>query len=535
MVRTERKGTAPQLRRGNERLELLSDVAARLLATDNPLEVVHDICATVMAHLDCQVYVHYLVDPPTGELHLNASAGFTSEQLRAIACLDIGVGISGCVARDGRRIIVDDLQHTADPRTALLQSFGLQAYACHPLLAGDRVIGTLAFGAATRTAFTPDELALMKTITDQMAIKLERAHVQLALRESEATMRAILDAVQESIYLFAVDGTILAANSSAINHLARDQEDVLGHHFSEFVPAHLVTARRERLQEVSTSRRPIRFEDEWDGVIFDNHFYPVFDGDRVSRIAAFSQNITASKQIEEALEKTSAGLTRSNKELEQFAYVASHDLQEPLRAVSGFVSLLEERWRDRLDAKDQQFINGAVQGATRMQRLISDLLALSRVGTQGKAFAPVDMNVILDLALQSISTSIRETGATITHTPLPTMIADAGQMGQLLQNLLTNALKFHGDRPPRIHLAAERRDTGWLFTVRDEGIGIEPQYYQRIFLIFQRLHTRLQYPGTGIGLAICQKIIERHGGTIWVESEPGSGTTFFFTLPSRGT
>jgi PAS domain S-box-containing protein len=240
--------------------------------------------------------------------------------------------------------------------------------------------------------------------------------------------------------------------------------------------------------------------------------------------------------LEELVKLRTAELASSNQELEQFAYVASHDLQEPLRAVTGYLSLIENRLRDKLDDKSQHHLNGAVQGATRMHALITDLLALSRVGTQGKAPEPIDLNAVLDRALQSVSGSAQEAGVRITRDPLPTLCVDAVQMAQLFQNLIGNAIKFRNDRPAEIHVSAQRQaDDSWLFAVRDNGIGIEPQYFERIFLIFQRLHTRNEYPGTGIGLAICKKIVERHGGRLWVESQPGQGSSFYFTISNKGT
>jgi PAS domain S-box-containing protein len=239
------------------------------------------------------------------------------------------------------------------------------------------------------------------------------------------------------------------------------------------------------------------------------------------------------EHLEELVKLRTAELARSNQELEQFAYVASHDLQEPLRAVAGYVGLIERRLGDTLDEKVRHHIAGATQGAARMERLITDLLQLSRVGTQGSAFRPVDLAAVLEQVMADYRTEIRASGAVVTSDPLPTLEVDAGQMAQLFGNLLGNALKFRGARPPEIHVSA-RRDTGrWVLGVRDNGLGIEPQYFERIFVIFQRLHTRQQYPGTGIGLAICKKIVERHGGKIWVESQPGQGSTFYFTLPER--
>lgn len=497
----------------------------------------------------------------------------------------------------------------------------------------------------------------------QMVRNDARKQYESLLQQGEEDIRAIMDAAHESIYLFAADGTILAVNTTAANRSGCMLHEVVGHHFSEVVPAQLVVSRKARLRDVVLTGEAVRFVDESDGVILDHHYYPILEGGQVRRIAAVSQDITerkraeaeaeeqlraseeqfraafesaaigieqldleghfllgnaklaeilgmtleeihkltfahithpadllreqplldqllagtrpsytiekrflhkdgypvwvrvtsslthenpqrsliliieditARKQVEEALRQTATELARSNKELGLFASVASHDLQEPLRAVSGYVTLLEAHMRDGLDAKEQQYIAGAIQGAERMQRLITDLLALSRVGTQGKAFAPVDLNTALMQALQCVSISIQETEAQICSDPLPTINADAEQMAQLLQNLIGNAIKFHGDQPPQIHIGVQPRDDCWLFSVHDNGIGIEPQYFERVFLLFQRLHTRTQYPGTGIGLAICQKIIERHGGTIWVESQPGHGTTFFFTIPGKG-
>ena len=230
------------------------------------------------------------------------------------------------------------------------------------------------------------------------------------------------------------------------------------------------------------------------------------------------------------LEQSVAELGRSNADLQQFAYVASHDLQEPLRMVSSYTQLLARRYKGKLDTDADEFIAFAVDGATRMQRLIQDLLAYSRVSTGGHQFKPTSVDAALGYALDNLRHAMKESGAVVTHDPLPTVIGDEKQLAQLFQNLLSNAVKFRGHEPPRIHVSAKRTDVEWLFSVRDNGIGLDAQYADRIFVIFQRLHNRQEYPGTGIGLAICKKIVERHGGRIWVESEPGKGATFYFTI-----
>lgn len=247
-----------------------------------------------------------------------------------------------------------------------------------------------------------------------------------------------------------------------------------------------------------------------------------------------NKEIDERKKAEGALLKTTDELSRSNRDLEQFAYVASHDLQEPLRAVAGFMGLLKNQYHDAMDATAKEYIDFAAEGAERMQTLIHDLLAYSRVGTKGGTFGPLRMKDAFDNAIKNFKTIIDETGASVTCGELPMVNADASQMTQLLQNLIGNAIKFHGPKKPEITINAELKGGQWVLSVADNGIGIEPQYFERIFLIFQRLHGRAQYKGTGIGLAVCKRIVERHGGSIWVESKPGQGSIFYFTLSDGG-
>lgn len=254
-----------------------------------------------------------------------------------------------------------------------------------------------------------------------------------------------------------------------------------------------------------------------------------------SGIGGFVENANlreAERLHVEELDRQAGELTRSNAELELFASVASHDLQEPLRMVASYTQLLGRRYKGKLDADADDFIHYAVDGAIRMQTLINDLLAYSRVSSHGEAPILTECETILHDALGNLQQAIEETGAVVTHDPMPTVAADAPQLRQLFQNLIGNAVKYRGDRPPTIHVGVTRKGDDWLFSVEDNGIGIEPKHTERVFEIFQRLHTREEYSGTGIGLAICKKIVERHGGRISVTSKPGKGSTFRFTLPA---
>ncbi|MEI6079424.1 MAG: ATP-binding protein [bacterium] len=242
------------------------------------------------------------------------------------------------------------------------------------------------------------------------------------------------------------------------------------------------------------------------------------------------KEVTASR---DELRKTEEGLKRSNENLEQFAYVASHDLQEPLRIMASYSELLEKRYKDKLDTDANEFINYIVDAAKRMQKLINDLLAFSRIGRENRQITDIDGEMLLEKVIASMAPIITDNKAIITHDKLPTFTGYESSFIQLFQNLIGNAIKFHGQQTPRIHIGAVKRNEQWLISVKDNGIGIEPQYKERIFLIFQRLHGREEYPGTGIGLAICKKIVETHGGKIWLESEYGKGTTFYFTIPIK--
>ncbi len=254
--------------------------------------------------------------------------------------------------------------------------------------------------------------------------------------------------------------------------------------------------------------------------------------DFIATIAgAALENAEGFALLERRVDERTAELARSNEELERFAYVASHDLQEPLRTVASYCRLIERRCQEQLNEEGREFLGYAIDGAARMRTLINDLLAYSRVGTRGKPFKPTDCNVVFDRVLAGMKIAIEESGAQVTRDNLPVISADETQFSQLFQNLIGNGIKFHADESPRVHVGVRRTDDQWVFSVRDNGIGIEPEFHERVFDIFQRLHSRQQFSGTGIGLAVCKRTVERHGGKIWVESRLGEGSTFYFTIP----
>jgi signal transduction histidine kinase len=253
--------------------------------------------------------------------------------------------------------------------------------------------------------------------------------------------------------------------------------------------------------------------------------------DKLTRLPASVRRAIREKQFREEHKQVQEELARSNQDLEQFAYVASHDLQEPLRMVATYTQLLAERYRGQLDENADKYIHYAVDGALRMQALVQDLLSFSRVGRQSTDLQSTDCNLVVDTAVQNLRTAVEDSGAQVRHDPLPTVRADGSQLLQVFQNLIGNALKFRGPDRPSIHVSAGKKGREWVFSVADNGIGIAPEHAEMIFVIFKRLHTRAEYAGSGIGLSICKKIIERQGGRIWVESQLGQGATFKFTLP----
>ncbi|MFQ5889839.1 MAG: ATP-binding protein [Gemmatimonadota bacterium] len=380
------------------------------------------------------------------------------------------------------------------------------------------------------------------------ARELERASHQLESevaerKQAEERFRSIVEFAPDAIVIVDEEGRVVLANRQTETLFGYTRKELLGQAVEILLPERF---RHGHLQHRTAyfSRPCLRGMGvglELYGLRKDESEFPVeislspLPEEEGLLVSSSIRDITERKRTEARMARYAEELEHSNADLQQFAYVASHDLREPLRMVASYTKLLAERYRGKLDSDADKFIAYAVDGATHMQQLIDDLLAYSRVQSRGKEFEPVDLEVVLDQALTNLEITIKENDVAVTRDPLPTVMADATQMVQLFQNLIGNAIKFSsGDgTQPEVHVRAERRDGEHLLAVADNGIGVEPEYADRIFAIFQRLHGRGEYTGTGIGLSICKRIVERHGGRIWVESVPGKGSTFYFTIPGK--
>jgi PAS domain S-box-containing protein len=360
-------------------------------------------------------------------------------------------------------------------------------------------------------------------------------------RLAERKFQLAVEACPSGILMIDMSGKIVLVNAELERQFGYDRAELIGNNVDLLLPERLGQVHAQhRLQfKQAPSVRSMGAGRDLYGRRKDGTEIPVeiglnpinaVDG---AMVLATVIDITARKQAEATFEAHNEQLRRSNAELEQFAYVASHDLQEPLRMVASFTQLLEDRYGDKLDDKARKYIGYAVEGAKRMQTLVRDLLAYSRVTSVEKVLKAVDSAAVVAAETERLSALIRESGAKVLVRPLPVVISDELELGQVFQNLIGNAVKFRPpDRPPRIEISAERQDRMWEFSVADNGIGIDEKFSERIFQMFQRLHERSRYDGSGIGLSIAKKIIERHGGRIWFVSVPGQGATFHFTLPA---
>jgi signal transduction histidine kinase len=380
--------------------------------------------------------------------------------------------------------------------------------------------------------FLKEERALLDAIAREIGQHLDWKRAREMQEQQNRSLTAVLDNFPEIIYVVdPVSHEILLVNKRFARTLGRDVEG--GICYKEFQALNKPCSFCTNQAIMAEKGKPLTWEHFNESLgrhyLMTDLIIPWPDGRDVRMEIAV--DITKRKKAEQELQDVLKRLERSNRELEQFACVASHDLQEPGRMISSYTQLLAKRYHDRIDKDANDFIGYAVDGANRMQRLINDLLTYSRVTTRGQEPREVESGEVLKRALHNLKVSIEENNAQISYDTLPRIAIDESQLMQLFLNLLGNAMKFRSEEDPRIHVSAERKDGDWIFAVKDNGIGFDPQFVNRIFVIFQRLHGKQDYPGTGIGLAVCKRIVERHGGRMWVDSEPGAGSTFYFTIP----
>ncbi len=486
--------------------------------------------ATLMAAMDQSPAGIAIADAPDGKLRYVNDAGLLMRGGDRASIVD-GVGIDQYVASwhlcdlDGTPLESDEV-----PLARALMSG--EPYSREFMIRRDDHEDVVVLGNAAPIKDGEAVIGSVVVFTDIT----QRKRAEIERDETSVRLRALLDNAPYGAHMYDLmpdDRLVFVGyNQRACELLGMDHQQFMGMTLEEAFPGNIGTDTPDNYRRVAREGGTWRTEQyayaDDHGIAGVFEVYAFSYGPR--HVAVFFRDVTDIKRAEIDLQKRTEELERSNAELEKFAYVASHDLQEPLRMVASYTQLLQKRYAGRLDSDADEFIGYAVEGAARMRTLINDLLAYSRVGTQGAAFVETDLDAVLTDVLSHLGPSLQDVAATVTRDPLPTLTCDPTQLGQVFQNLISNAAKFHGSEPPLIHVGARREGPEWVFSVSDNGIGIDPQYFDRVFVIFQRLESRAKYPGTGIGLAISKRIIGRHGGRIWVESQPGAGSTFFFTL-----
>ncbi len=450
-----------------------------------------------------------------------------------------GEGLPGAVLATGRAHWVSDIpsDETFIRRPAAV-ALGLSSAFAFPIRAMGETLAVLEFFSPEAWPLNEATLHLMEAIGDQLGQAVRRQRVESALRTSEVRFRAVAETAKDGIITIDEESRIVYCNAAARSLFGFD--DLVGKSVETIIPERFHEHHRAGVDRYHTTgeSRILGKTVELMARRADGREIPIelsladWSTEDGLYFTGIVRDIAPRKEAEMQLNEKMEELARSNAELGLFSYVASHDLREPLRTVASNVQLLEREMGPRLTGPAKKSLRFALDGVYRMQELINDLLAYSRVGTEAQAFQTVDTEIVLDEILAALAATIESEGAEITRGPLPEVWADRTQVGQILQNLVSNALKFHQDAPPRIHITSTRDGDRWMFSVRDEGVGFDPDFADHIFTIFQRLHAPEEFPGTGIGLAICRKIVERHGGRIWAESEKGKGSVFHFTLPA---
>jgi PAS domain S-box-containing protein len=546
-VYQERPGT-PGKSLVSSRLELLSRIVSRLLVTDRPQAIIDDLCREMMQFLGCQVFFNYILDPPTGRLHLNACGGVTRETAALIEWLEPGRAVCGCVLRDGHRIVAEDIPIHPDPRTELVGSMGIVAYACHPLLSGGRTIGTLSFGSRSRTHFPPDDLALMKTVSDHIAIAVDRMMTQDRLREGEQRFRELAESLPQLVWTCTPKGRCEYLSRQWLEYTGADEVSQLDYGWlSQVHPddQNGVMAAWEHSLVTGTAFR-IEFRIlgadgryRW----FDTRAVPVRDGDgRILRWFGSNTDVSERKSAEEARKQlldaeraARNAAERANRSKDEFLATISHELRTPLQAILGWTTLLARRTVDEQAAEGIQVI---ARNAHAQVRLIEDLLDMSRLmsGKMRIERRPVDLAQVVVNALESVRPAARARRIELTshiQPPACGFQGDAGRLQQVVWNLLSNAIKFTPEEG-RVSVTVAPEGKNVCVRVCDTGQGMKPEFVPCLFDRFRQENasTTRRFGGLGLGLSIVRHLVELHGGTVTASSDgEGKGSTFEVRLP----
>jgi PAS domain S-box-containing protein len=531
--------------KAERQVHLLAEMASELLRSDSPQLLVNSLCPKAMALLNCQAFFNFMVDEPAGRLCLKAFAGITEEQAREIEWLDYGVAACDCAALDGRRLVAENILETPDPRTELVKSYGIQAYACHPLVAQNRVLGTLSFGTRTRTHFTDEELSLMRAIADLAANALQHKRTEDALRETRDYLDNLLDHANAPIIVWDFNLRITRFNRAFQRLTGLREDEVMGIQLALLFPE---KTREESLTQIRRTLAGVRWEAaeipivRVDGmvrtVLWNSATIYASDGKRAIATIAQGQDITERKLAEgenrnlnNDLKARAEALEMANSELQSFSYSVSHDLRAPLRSIDGFSLALLEDYADKLDDTGKDYLHRVRSASQLMGRLIDDLLELSRVGRANMHWKKVDLSELAREITGGLQTAEPGRHGEFIIAPDISGYGDAPLLRATLANLLGNAWKFTGKRDrPKIEFGARNEAGQQVYFVRDNGVGFDMTYADKLFVPFQRLHSIGEFPGTGIGLATVKRIITRHRGRVWAEGEVGHGATFYFTL-----
>ena len=538
----DRKRAEDALKWSARRDELLSQTATRLLQSHDPQGVVEELCRAVMAFLECDVFFNFLMDERAGRLRLNACGGIPEDESRKIEWLDLGVSVCGSVARDRERIIAEDIRHTPDSRPALARSYGVQAYCCHPLMAQDRLIGTLSFGTRSRPRFRPEEVEVMKTVTNLVAIAMQRIQTETALRETHDYLQKLIDYANAPIIVWNPSFQITRFNHAFERLTGRRAADVIGQELQILFPE---ATREESMTHIRRTATGERWETlEIPIAHLDGRVYTVlwnsatlFDADGRTPIATIAQgqDITDRKRLEEDLRAIAANLADANRLKDEFLGTLSHELRTPLNAILGWSQMLLHR---RLDPVQIRHALEVIDRNTKAQvKLVEDVLDVSRIlsGKLRLAMHRVNLNESVKAALDAIRPAADAKGVEIATAVAPdvVLVGDPDRLQQICWNLLSNAVKFT-PKGGRVEVRVHRVDSRIELRVQDTGAGIAPEFLPHLFERFRQADssTTRQHGGLGLGLAIVRHLVELHGGAVAAESAgPGRGAVFTVTLP----